>query len=83
MSSQGPPQQEQQQPQQNFQQPYSTASQVPLEQQFYAPRQAQPQQQQQWPQAPSSHAGYGQESFPIAPQHVPAQKAIEESLIEL
>jgi growth factor-regulated tyrosine kinase substrate len=84
MPPQGPPQQEQQQPQQNFQQPYPTSSQVPPEQQFYSPRQPQvQQQQQQWPQAPSSHAGYGQESFPMAPHHAPAPKAIEESLIEL
>jgi growth factor-regulated tyrosine kinase substrate len=84
LSPQGLPQQEQQQPQPNFQQPYPASSQAPPEQQFYAPRQPQPQpQQQQWPQAPSSHAGYGQESFPMAPHHVPAPKATEESLIEL
>ena len=37
---------------------------------------------QQWPQAPATHAGYGQEAFPAAPMTAPiAQK--EESLIEL
>nr|POE97192.1 hypothetical protein CFP56_77112 [Quercus suber] len=36
----------------------------------------------QWPQAPAAHGGYGQESFPNAPQHVPAPLK-EESLIEL
>jgi hepatocyte growth factor-regulated tyrosine kinase substrate len=37
---------------------------------------------QQWPQAPSTHAGYGQEAFPAAPAHVPVVQK-EESLIEL
>ncbi|KAK5714733.1 Vacuolar protein-sorting-associated protein 27 [Elasticomyces elasticus] len=42
------------------------------------------QQQQQWPQAPATGQGYGQESFPQAPQHVLAPVAVkEESLIEL
>ncbi|KAF1823377.1 ubiquitin binding protein [Dissoconium aciculare CBS 342.82] len=84
-----------QQEPQHAQQSYTAPSQLQQDQQFYAPRQPQhqqqplpqqhqpQQQQQQWPQAPSSHAGYGQESFPVAPQHVPAPKAIEESLIEL
>lgn len=46
------------------------------------PQPQQQQQQQQWPQAPAAGAGYGQESFPTAPQHaLPVPK--EESLIEL
>lgn len=40
------------------------------------------QQQQQWPQPPAAAAGYGQESFPTAPQHAPNVPK-EESLIEL
>lgn len=67
-------------PQQSLQQ------QQPQAQQYYTTVQSQPpqqqQSQQQWPQAPASHAGYGQESFPVAPQHVPAAKPVEESLIE-
>lgn len=48
--------------------------------QLNQPQQAPP-QQQQWPQAPAAGAGYGQESFPTAPQHTPAMPK-EESLIE-
>ncbi|KAF4549751.1 VPS27-like protein [Elsinoe fawcettii] len=61
--------------QQQPQQPQQRQSQPPPQQQQFAP------QAQQWPQAPSAKGGYGQESFPSAPQHVPAPK--EESLIEL
>ncbi|PNS21922.1 hypothetical protein CAC42_520 [Sphaceloma murrayae] len=59
-------------------QPQRIPTQAPQQapQQQYPPPQA-----QQWPQAPSAKGGYGQESFPSAPQHVPAVK--EESLIEL
>lgn len=77
---QGPPQQPyQQQPQQPPLQRQSS-------QQYYqqVPRQPQPPQPQpagQWPAAPAAHGGYGQESFPTAPQHAPQVK--EESLIEL
>ncbi|SMQ49854.1 unnamed protein product [Zymoseptoria tritici ST99CH_1A5] len=56
-----------------------------VQQQQYYPQQAQHQSAaqpaQQWPQAPAAHGGYGQESFPTAPQHAPQVK--EESLIEL
>jgi growth factor-regulated tyrosine kinase substrate len=77
-----PPQQQQQHPPS---QPYQQAppSQQPP-QQYYPPQgQQQPAQPQaqQWPQAPAAHGGYGQESFPTAPQHAPQVK--EESLIEL
>ncbi|EMC99696.1 hypothetical protein BAUCODRAFT_30074 [Baudoinia panamericana UAMH 10762] len=76
-------------PQQQYQAPAS--AQPPLQRQashhqYYQP---QPQQQQQaaapvqqWPQAPVAGAGYGQEAFPAAPQHMPVA-AKEESLIEL
>nr|POE75509.1 vacuolar protein sorting-associated protein 27 [Quercus suber] len=50
-------------------------------QQYYA-AQAQQAPPSQWPQAPAAHGGYGQESFPSAPQHLPAPVK-EESLIEL
>ena len=48
----------------------------------FAQTPSQQQQQQSWPQAPAAGAGYGQESFPTAPQHAPAVPK-EESLIEL
>ncbi|KAK6442786.1 Vacuolar protein-sorting-associated protein 27 [Oleoguttula sp. CCFEE 5521] len=52
--------------------------------QAYYPPQAQQAPQQQWPTLPAAGAGYGQEAFPHAPQHVPAPVAVkEESLIEL
>jgi growth factor-regulated tyrosine kinase substrate len=74
-------QQQQAPPQQPYQQGPSQAS------QHYYPQQAQhqpaaPPGGQQWPQAPAAHGGYGQESFPSAPQHAP-QPVKEESLIEL
>ncbi|KAI5245648.1 ubiquitin binding protein [Aureobasidium subglaciale] len=75
-----PPQQHQQPPPQ-YQQPYQQQAPPQQQQQFSQP-QAQP-QQQQWPQAPSTHGGYGQESFPQAPQNIPVQPKVEESLIEL
>lgn len=82
---QGPPSQTPapQQPFQAQQQPQQPPLQRQASQQYYGPQaQRQPQQpQQQWPQAPAAHGGYGQESFPIAPQHAPQVK--EESLIEL
>ncbi|KAG9576956.1 ubiquitin binding protein, partial [Aureobasidium melanogenum] len=75
------PSQQHQQPPPQFQQPYQ--QQVPPQQhQQYTQPQVQS-QQQQWPQAPSTHNGYGQESFPQAPQNVPVQPKVEESLIEL
>lgn len=46
------------------------------------PQLNQPQPQHSWPQAPAAGAGYGQESFPTAPQHAPVVPK-EESLIEL
>ncbi|KAG9908856.1 hypothetical protein KCU94_g2958, partial [Aureobasidium melanogenum] len=73
-----PSQQHQQAPPQ-FQQPYQQQAPPQQHQQYTQP---QP-QQQQWPQAPSTHNGYGQESFPQAPQNVPVQPKVEESLIEL
>ncbi|OQN98429.1 Vacuolar protein sorting-associated protein 27 [Cryoendolithus antarcticus] len=75
-----PPQQQQyQQPQQH------PGVQRQGSQAYYAPQvQQQAPQQQQWPTLPAAGAGYGQEAFPIAPQHVPAPVAVkEESLIEL
>ena len=79
-------------PQQNPQRaPQQLPQQPPLQrepsQSYYsqqAPQQhpmAAPVHPQQWPQAPSAHGGYGQESFPSAPQHAPQIK--EDSLIEL
>ncbi|KAF2772452.1 ubiquitin binding protein [Teratosphaeria nubilosa] len=50
--------------------------------QYYQQQGGPPPQHQQWPQAPAAGAGYGQESFPVAPQHVPVAVK-EESLIEL
>lgn len=89
MYHQPPPQQA---PQQLYQQqqppPQQYAQRRPSQQQqqaYYAqPQQLQqPQQpQQQWPQAPATHAGYGQEAFPSAPQGVIKEQR-EESLIEL
>lgn len=88
------PQQQQQQQQPQYQQPaqqYQSPQQPPMHrqqsQQYY--NQQMPRQQpaaaaapgSQWPQAPAAHGGYGQESFPTAPQHAPQVK--EESLIEL
>ncbi|OBW65343.1 MAG: Uncharacterized protein AUREO_045930 [Aureobasidium pullulans] len=80
-----PPTQHQQPPPQYQQQPYQQQPPPQQQHQQYSQPQAQPQQQQQqqWPQAPSTHNGYGQESFPQAPQNVPAQPKVEESLIEL
>jgi len=59
-----------QQQQQQYQQPATQNS--------YPPPQA-----QQWPQAPAAGQGYGQESFPSAPQHAPTPALVkEEALIE-
>ncbi|KAK5163924.1 Vacuolar protein-sorting-associated protein 27 [Saxophila tyrrhenica] len=83
-----PPQQQAQAPPQQYQQPPQQYSQPPPQQ---APAPRQPSQAyyqqpslaaatQSWPQAPAAQGGYGQEAFPSAPVHPPAQK--EESLIE-
>jgi len=87
MYSQGPPAQQQQHQQQQPPAPYTAQApqqQPPLQRQpsnaYYPPQQ----QQQQRPQAPAVVQGYGQESFPAAPAHVPAPvERKEESLIEL
>lgn len=71
------PQQQYQQPAPVQQPPPQLARQTSHPAPYYA---AQP--QQVWPQAPAAHGGYGQESFPSAPHHVPAPVK-EESLIEL
>lgn len=63
-----------------YQQPQPQPTQ-PQQQGGY-PQLNQPQPQHNWPQAPAAGAGYGQESFPTAPQHAPAVPK-EESLIEL
>lgn len=91
---QPPPQQYQAQPpsqQPQYQQPPPQQQPAPQQtqpppQNFYqqpAPAQA---PAQQWPQAPMAGGGYGQESFPSAPQHAPAPVPVaaakEESLIE-
>ncbi|WPG98367.1 Vacuolar protein sorting-associated protein 27 [Acrodontium crateriforme] len=74
---------QQAQPQPSYQQP---VPQPALQRQsslpYYNTQQPAPAAPQQWPQAPATHSGYGQESFPTAPQHVSAP-AKEESLIEL
>ncbi|KAI4849847.1 ubiquitin binding protein [Aureobasidium sp. EXF-8845] len=75
------PGQQHQQPPPQYQQPYQQQA-PPQQHQQYPQSQQQP-QQQQWPQAPSTQNGYGQESFPQAPQNVPVQPKVEESLIEL
>jgi len=81
------PQQQQQPPLQRqsshsyYQQPQSQPTQ-PQQQQGGYPQLNQPQPQHHWPQAPAAGAGYGQESFPTAPQHAPVVPK-EESLIEL
>ncbi|TKX21136.1 VHS domain-containing protein [Elsinoe australis] len=96
-SYQQSPQQHHQPPPQQYQQPQQAPQQQQAPHSYYQQQQQPPQQMpaqqpppqqqqyppqpQQWPQAPSAKGGYGQESFPSAPQHVPAQK--EESLIEL
>ncbi|KAK5136808.1 hypothetical protein LTR08_002104 [Meristemomyces frigidus] len=71
-------------PQQQQQQQYGQQAAPPQRQsQFYASQQQQaPAAAQQWPQAPVAGAGYGQEAFPVAPQHAPVPVK-EESLIEL
>ncbi|KAL2353460.1 hypothetical protein BJ546DRAFT_123950 [Cryomyces antarcticus] len=80
-----PPQQHQIPPHMSPQQqhsrppPITQLQQQPLSSYY---QQQDPPQQQQWPQAPASHAGYGQESFPEAPRHAPVPK-VEEALIEL
>ncbi|GAM89347.1 hypothetical protein ANO11243_073840 [Dothideomycetidae sp. 11243] len=56
--------------------------QIPVQHSYATQPQMQP-QQQQWPHAPATTGGYGQESFPSAPQHVPVAPRVEESLIEL
>lgn len=76
-------------PQQQHPQPHGQPSHQYYQQQQPQPHQApypqlgqqQPPVQQQWPQAPAAGAGYGQESFPTAPQHAPSAPK-EESLIE-
>jgi growth factor-regulated tyrosine kinase substrate len=75
------PGQQHQQPPPQYQQPYQ--QQAPPQQHQQYPQSLQQPQQQQWPQAPSTQNGYGQESFPQAPQNVPIQPKVEESLIEL
>jgi growth factor-regulated tyrosine kinase substrate len=80
---QEPPHQQQQPPLQRqsshsyYQQPQAQQGSYP---QLNQPQAQQP--QQSWPQAPAAGAGYGQESFPTAPQHAPVAPK-EESLIEL
>ncbi|KAG8625035.1 hypothetical protein KVT40_006786 [Elsinoe batatas] len=78
---QPPPQQYQQPPQQPQLQRQTSHTYYQQPPQQAAPQHQYPPQTQQWPQAPSAKGGYGEESFPTAPQHVPAPK--EESLIEL
>ncbi|KAJ9640414.1 Vacuolar protein-sorting-associated protein 27 [Coniosporium tulheliwenetii] len=72
-------------PQQQQHQPPPQSQQQQQQQQAppYWQQQQQPQPQQQWPQAPSTQAGYGQEAFPVAPQHQPQAPKVEEALIEL
>ena len=91
---QAPQQQQYQQPPQiqrqasyNYQQPQQAPVQQyqqPQPQSMAAPQQqaVQASQAQQWPQAPSAGGGYGQEAFPVAPQHVPSAPK-EEALIDL
>lgn len=68
--------------------PHQEQQQTPLQQQPSAQQQQQHHQttlpqQQQWPQVPTAGTGYGQESFPTAPQDAPIGVAVkEESLIE-
>ena len=82
---QQPPQSQPQQPQQYQQQQRLTSQtyyqQPPQQQQQAAPPPLST-ASQQWPRAPATHAGYGQEAFPSAPQQAPVG-AKEESLIEL
>lgn len=66
----------------SYQAPPPHQQQSPQRQSSAAYYQQQPPPQQQWPQAPAAQGGYGQEAFPVAPQHVPVERK-EESLIEL
>ncbi|KAL1297828.1 hypothetical protein AAFC00_006357 [Neodothiora populina] len=83
---QDPSQQQYSQPPQSYQTSPPQQQQAQQQQQHYqnfpnGP--PQPNAQQQWPQAPSAPGGWGNEAFPAAPQHVPQQPVVEESLIEL